>query len=117
MMTGCGRNAFSGGSIAIIAGSKQKYLTRTILYNGIISGLNIIGTDDAYDVVITPFDVETPSTIYHDGVVIALRADEVTEMLLDDLEQIGRDPRKLHGYIEASDLYPTPQTGAVLIAL
>lgn len=94
------------------------YLTRTVIHDGrIISGLNIVSVTADGDARIEPFTVETAATVYHDAPVAVVRADAVTDTLIDDLEQLAHNPARILAYLQASSLFATPATGAIILPL
>jgi len=96
------------------------YLTRSIIHDGrIITGLNTVCITPGGTVAIAPFDTETHTTVYHDGPVAVVRADAVTDTLIDDLESLCHDPVRILAYLKAAGLMTTAEAprGAVMLPL
>lgn len=101
-----------------ISARRISYLTRCVIHDGrIINGLNIVSVNADGDAVIEPFDIETHTTAYHDAPVAVVRADAVTDMLIDDLVMLRRDPARILRYLQAADLFANSGSGACLLPL
>lgn len=72
---------------------------------------------------VTAFNVETPATVFEPRPVAVIRADAVTDFLLDDLEMLMNRQNPLqavNSYLASASLYPDENalsSDAVLLCL
>lgn len=101
-----------------IAAPNSRYLTNRLLADGCARGLSIVEIGGDGSVSYKPFIAEIHSTMWTDGVIMVIKASEVSEFLLSDIEMMlsRRKPlADINDYLKSSELYPQPGDQAIAL--
>lgn len=87
----------------------KRYLTRRLLVDGKVLGLSVVTVDaDGEAISYEPFCEECHSTLWVDGPIVVIKAEEVDDYLLSDVEMMlsrGDSFEDVNNYLAASSLY------------